>query len=389
MQAVLSEPQPAQVALPPAGNLLELRRSWRLLLFWTIAVAVMWALAFHAADKPPFLNNRHASPRTAVEAMSTWDGAVYAAIAQNGYSINGKDRRFFNFFPLFPAVTRVLGGRSHTMLAGVLLSQLLTLASILMMSWIAHGSEPAPVLREPGLWMLVSPFGFFLLCNYTEALFLFLTLLHYAAFKSNRARLCFISGFLAGLTRPTAIVLPALLGFEALRRWRRNEEWKTAVLCAIAPALGIALYVIGFVGWMTGDVGAYTKISDHYFTRTLVIPFTDYLQAVVFTLQKGMLADIPVLLRAVSTTIVLAVLIARRKTIEPALLAYSVATLLFVHAIYPQTGTGRFELVLFPVFFAIAASTVPRFRVAWIIVAASACISAKAFLHFAQWDWIA
>jgi hypothetical protein len=368
------------------------QRYWRLLVFWSIAVATIWALAIHTSRKPAFVNNRHPSPRTAVEAMATWDGAVYSTIAQKGYSLEGSRRRFFNFFPLYPAIIRALGGKSHSMLAGVILSQLLTLVSILMMSWIVHGSKPAPLLREPGFWMLVSPFGFFLLCSYTEALFLSLTLSHYAAFRSNRPTLSFIAGFLAGLTRPTAIVLPALLGFEALRRWQRNEDWKTALICAIAPALGVAAYVIGFVGWTMGDIGGYTKNSDRYFTRKLAVPLTDYLHAVGLTLEKasvGAIPDIPVFLRAMSTTVVLGVLIAGRKILEPSLLAYSVATILFVHAIYPQTGTGRFELVIFPVFFIIAASNIPRLRGAWLFVAASSFMWVKAFLHFAQWDWIA
>jgi hypothetical protein len=54
-----------------------------------------------------------------VEVLSTWDGRWYANIASSGYSVEDKNIRRFAFFPLLPAIARILGGPSHAVLAGI------------------------------------------------------------------------------------------------------------------------------------------------------------------------------------------------------------------------------------------------------------------------------
>ncbi|MDQ3242284.1 MAG: hypothetical protein M3Q09_00935 [Gemmatimonadota bacterium] len=84
--------------------------------------------------------------------------------------------RRFNFFPLYPALSRLLGGKGHANLAGIFLSQVLTLGSLILMSLLAHGARRGRLVEEPGVWLLLNPFSFFLLTFYAESLFLFLTL---------------------------------------------------------------------------------------------------------------------------------------------------------------------------------------------------------------------
>jgi Gpi18-like mannosyltransferase len=372
--------------------MLRFQRIWRLLLIWGIAVIAIWTLAVRVSRDPSVSAKPTRAAKSAVEAMSTWDGRHYETVAQHGYTAAHPEIRQLNFFPLYPKIVRLLGGTSHTMLAGVVLSQLMALASILLMSAMAHGEKSAPLLREPGFWMLINPFSFFLFSFYTESLFLFLFLVHYAAFRHNRTKLSFFAGFLAGLTRPTSLVLPALLGFEALKRKWQGEKWQAALICAMAPAIGLASYVLGYIAWKTGSINGYMDMSHRYWPQYMVFPFSGYARELKYTIERvgsGLVPGLDILLRTLSTTAVLGVLIARRKHLDPALMAYSVATLIFVQSIAPLRSTGRFELVLFPVFFALAASSLPRFRSAWLLIAPCAYLWMKAFMHFASWDWIA
>ncbi len=109
--------------------------------------------------------------------------------------------RRFNFFPLYPALSRLLGGKGHANLAGIFLSQVLTLGSLILMSLLAHGARRGRLVEEPGVWLLLNPFSFFLLTFYAESLFLFLTLLHVAAYRWHRSSASAAAGLLAGLKR--------------------------------------------------------------------------------------------------------------------------------------------------------------------------------------------
>ena len=93
-------------------------------------------------------------PRSPVEVLSTWDGTHYSYIARNGYSTDGAAARRFSFFPLFPAISRLVGGAEHAVLAGILLNQLCLLISILLIGRLVEDGRPTQLSREPGFWIL-------------------------------------------------------------------------------------------------------------------------------------------------------------------------------------------------------------------------------------------
>src|SRR6266404_4456932 len=93
---------------------------------WLLAVVLTWILAGFLASG--LLVKQH--PANAVETLSQWDGNHYARIAAEGYQMEGISRREFNFFPAFPAIARLFGGREHPRLAGIIFNQLLFLVSL-------------------------------------------------------------------------------------------------------------------------------------------------------------------------------------------------------------------------------------------------------------------
>lgn len=375
-------------------KLATIQRWWRLVAFWAVAVAAAWSVATFSARNPTEYSSRASAPRTAVEALSAWDGVLYARIAAEGYSSSGDAARLMHFFPLFPGLSRLFGGAEAAPLAGILLSQLLALASLMLMSLMAHGEKPAKLSREPGFWLLVSPFGFFLLTFYTESLFLFLSLTHYAAYRSRALGGSAVAGLLAGLTRPTAVTLPAILGVEAIRLWRRKEQWRATAVAAATPAVGIAIY-LAYVGWKTGHLFEYprymsSQASGPELLRIPLHPMAVDLRAWIHNYLSGGITPLfDMVLRNAQTCAVLLLLFLGRRRLPVSWLVYSGAALVLIHSFTPTlVSSGRYEIVLFPVFFALASTRLAKSR-AWVVLALCfAIIWVVSLYRFTTWRWI-
>src|SRR5260370_20064627 len=209
---------------------------------------------------------------SAVQALYAWDGQHYTRIALEGYSNHGPEAGEFVSFALLPVLARLLGGRSHVQLTGVLPAQTCLLGSLLLLAWMAHGTRPAPLRLQPGFWLLVSPVAFFLSVFYSESLFLFLSIAAVVACRAGRVPLAVLAAFLVGLTRPTAVCLPAPFVVDAFVRWRRHEDWRGPLLCAAAPLAGLALY-FGFVGYRLGSPLAYVHTQSEWGAAQTPVPF--------------------------------------------------------------------------------------------------------------------
>src|SRR5262245_49237599 len=210
--------------------------------------------------------------RSPIEVLSTWDGTHYSHIARNGYSTDGAAVRRFAFFPLFPAISRLLGGAEHAVLAGILLNQLCLLINILLIGKLVEDGRSTQLSREPGFWILVSPVGFFLSVYYAESLFLLFSLLLVIVYKHNRIAWACLAGFLAGLTRPTAVCLPVLFLPDLIGAVRRGESWMHTLACTDAPLAGIGFYV-AYVAWRTGDALAYLHLRQTWWHTDWTLPF--------------------------------------------------------------------------------------------------------------------
>src|SRR5947209_13645825 len=104
-----------------------------LVIAWAIAVTVIWtfAAAYGQLGKPERAVDLPQSP---VDVLSSWDGTHYRHLAEHGYSTEGTERRRLNLFPLFPAMSYLVGGSKHAALAGILMNQLLLLGSMLLLT---------------------------------------------------------------------------------------------------------------------------------------------------------------------------------------------------------------------------------------------------------------
>ncbi|PYL53201.1 MAG: hypothetical protein DMF29_09100 [Verrucomicrobia bacterium] len=362
-----------------------------LVIAWAIAVIVIWIFAaiYGQAGRP---ERAVELPQSPVDVLSSWDGMHYRHLAEHGYSTKGEEIRRLNLFPLFPAMSYMVGGSKHAAVAGILLNQLLLLGSMLLLTGLMRNGGTAPLREQPGFWLLISPFAFFFSTMYTESQFLFLSLVMVLSARRRYYGIAFTAGVLAGLTRPMAICLPLLLIPMVVAAIRHRENSLRLLTVTAAPLIGICIYV-GAVGIANGDPIGYLHIHSGW-ANQWSIPFTAMWDAWFWyrinSLDIGTFEpwEIPVATASTALIILLLMLYGWRKPMAW-YLPYVVGSLLFIHAQFPFRGTPRYELVLFPVFLLAARSFLAKRWLAPIAAALSIVLQFWLLLRFAQWRWVA
>ena len=375
----------------PAARSSRRTRFVQLTIAWGVAVAIAWGVATYVGQRPTFGGDgRAAVRRTPVEVLASWDGTIYASIASNGYQVTGNDRRLFVFFPLFPGVSRALGGAGHAALAGIIVSQLSLLAAMLLLSYFGRGVTGERLLSDPALWMLCAPMALFFHAMYSESLFVLLTIGAAVAFRQSRFAITVALAFLAGLTRPTAVTFCIPFAWAAVSAWRRGDRWLPPLICAAAPIAGVAAYLVT-VGVALGDPMAYTSLRATKWHYELAIPFVRTASdafAVAYDWRHGNAADAWQVARLWTVGSAVLLLLWGWRRIESMWVAYVVASLAFIHASNPPGSTARYEVVLFPLFILFAMSPVANRRIAPAFLTGSFATQVFLLVLFGRWVWV-
>jgi hypothetical protein len=186
-----------------------------------------------------------------------WDAAWYLRIAERGYA--GVELDGHRFFPLLPLLARafapVLGGNSGLAMlvignAGAIVFALLAHRLALQVRFDRAAADRVP-------WVIAfTPVGFVFVMGYTESLFGMFTCLVLLAGRCHWTRAS-IGGYLAGVLRPTGVVLAVPTLIEALRGWRaagaRERLARTAAVAA--PVLGL----VTFLAWYAVHFGSFLR----------------------------------------------------------------------------------------------------------------------------------
>lgn len=361
---------------------------------WGIYITAIWIAALLLGRHIPSDNPRVQTTRTAVEVLSTWDGSHYRIIATKGYSAEGDAARRLAFFPLFPLLARTLGGKESCLLAGILLSQLCLLGSLVILTQLTDPQPDSTGYHQPGIWLLVSPLSFFLAVFYSESLFLFLSLLGVRSYRTGQLGAALLCNLLAGLTRPMAVTLPALYLYEAWEAWQRRERWMLVCMVGLAPVAGVLIYYTAVGVLLDNPLGYFDIQSRWAWQHAWTIPFKPLLsdaKNLFFNALhlnfSGMQPDRLVRVALSFSAITLAI-VGRRK-VDRSFLLYLVLSLVFIHSQVPNRGTARYELVLFPVFLILARTPLATRRVMPILAAALLLLQVKFFFDFVMWRWVA
>ena len=280
-------------------------------------------------------------------ALTGWDSAYYIKIAHHGYSAG----RTVAFFPLYPMLIHVVdaGGVLGNAGAALLVSNLACLAALWGMFVLGRDRLGQERAWRGVLYLVLSPYGFALALAYSEGVFLALAVWLFVCSDRRKDWLAIPLGICAGLARVNGL---ALIFPLALVAWRRRT-WGSA-LAAVAPAVGVALYA-GWLQHVVGDPLAFVHAQSRWGGHPSFPPFAlgDEIYQFVMT---GRLTH---LISAVTVITYLALLIPIfRRRIFAGHRWEDVTYVAGIFALPLLAGvlqsSGRFGLLAFPVFFALA-----------------------------------
>jgi Mannosyltransferase (PIG-V) len=455
-------PGRARAAVGDSARASALRDSWRAL--WSSRLLV-WAAAIVTLVTYGAGPRRHAlDPRGLTRGLgwlgdalaapaARWDGAWYLVIARYGYrpDLGAFTASRDAFFPLYPLAVRALGTIGTPLaLAGALVS----LAALAVSLYLIHRlttlelgadgeagtataaawpqlrartgrSEPREVARLAVLVTAFAPMAFFLSADYSESLYLVLSVALFYAARRGHFALAGTLAALASATRSAGIVLvvPALILYFSGPRGDRAPDFSRARAIAVryrarrdvlwlclAPA-GLAAYML-YLGLAGGDPLSPFHAQDVW-GREFAGPYVgvwDGLRAAfegarqLLSLQQrhayfalgGASAFIAAEHNLLLAAFLLGGIVATIGVLRALPLAYGAYVLaaLALPLSYPVStqplmSLPRFLVVLFPlgIWFAAWLAAHPRARVP--ALACSALLLAFFTAQFATWHWVA
>lgn len=228
-------------------------------------------------------------PHVLLQSWDRWDTSWYLRIALEGYAADPLRTAFFPLYPLLIFLFSFVFGTAdlNRLVAGLVVSNLSALAAFIAVGLLA-AQEEGPRLSPYAIRAVAAyPLAFFMTAAYSDGLFL--ALATFSLFFARRgtwhwATLC---AFLAGLTRPTGLILVLPLLWEYARqhgwdfaalhskRWREGLRVKALAIGAlVAAAVPLALGVYALYLWqLFGDPRISFRVQTLYWKHQFVPPW--------------------------------------------------------------------------------------------------------------------
>ena len=181
--------------------------------------------------------------------LVSWDGDWYRRIAEDGYGALPEEA--LRFFPLYPMAAKalaplLLGSESAAL---VLLANVAALVALVLVRRLVLAETGKESVATRSMWLVaVFPASFVLAMAYAEALLLVLAVGLFLLVRRGGERSWWGAaglGFLAGLTRPTGVLLTVAAVVEAGRGWGSAATRERVAMAAtvVAPVAGLAAYL--------------------------------------------------------------------------------------------------------------------------------------------------
>lgn len=304
-----------------------------------------------------------------------WDGCWYIKIASFGYEPGESATAFF---PLYPAVTRVIGGAvggSYT-LGALLASGVAYVVAVTGLIRLVRREWGRFTARRAALYLSVFPSAFYLFAPFSEALFLAGAIWAILAARQRHWSLAAVAGIAAGLTRTHGILLVLPLAWEAVR-WFRDERWSSddwmrrwpelggPALAVIAPFIGFQAFNL-YAGAALGQTP--TDAQGYWGGANFHPPWEVIAAAVRWTIERGDGIEL-VNVVMVAFAVLALIPIFRWLPLTYGLFALPHVVVLSTRLLpTPLTSTSRFVLVIFPIFIVLALwGRDERFHTAWLV----------------------
>jgi hypothetical protein len=322
---------------------------WQIALAMSLVLRIFWSVV--AAALFPFLHPEAALIRSnALTAslpvargvgfalLGVWerfDTLWYLHIAQCGY-----DRAMaVIFYPLYPAAIRIVSGAMTGMAAALLVSTVAAFFAFWGMLRLAEADLTPRWRMWPLLAIAVWPSSFVLVAGYAEALTLALIVWAVIFTRGERWELATVCGILAGLSRPSGVLVAIPLFVLAWRSWRVRS-----LMVLLAP-----LGALGYWGWLRWS-GRISVVEAYriYQGATFAPPWAGFAEAIRLIGHGDALLAMKMALIAVA----LGFSLRREIRIEDKLFALAMTLQMFMYTGRPLLGGARYVLPMYPAFLA-------------------------------------
>jgi hypothetical protein len=341
---------------------------------WT-AARICVATAFVLSDLVANYLRAPAARRLHLDqGLITWDGTFYWHIAHGGYG--SLPREALRFFPLYPLAARVLswplGG--HEGIPLLVISNGAALASLVLLHRLVVEEVGDRALARRSMWVLaLFPAAGVFAFAYTESLALALTL---GAILLARHRHWGWAALLAlgcGLMRPVGVLVALPLLYEAWQQYRTGRERPRAALVVGALAAPVA-GLVGFLVWVDRDYGSWRIPLDEQ--RRLRHGFQDPVSRIWDAVHLTVTSSRHDVFNLAFTVLFVVLLVIAVRTQHWGWWTFALANMAVALSSPVIDSTGRYGLVVFPLFVALAVPLRRReVELAWLVVSAGALVA--------------
>lgn len=315
-----------------------------------------------------------------------WDAFWYLRIASAGYAASDGSVAFFPLYPLTIRFLAPLLGHDY-LLAAVLVANVACLAALLLLYRITLLESNHESARRAVLYQVVFPTAFFLFAPYTESLFLLWSIACLYAIRRRYWWKAGILGFLAGLTRPTGVLLVVPLLWAGWRQGKEQQDRHLSLLSAGLTLLGPVAYSLYLAVDMGQPLLWLNSQGLDLWERTFVWPWETARQFLASPFRP-LNNTVDLVFFVVFAALTVAAL---RKL--PTMYGLYMLPLLLLPLFTPRSGAPlysmpRFVLILFPGFMVLGQVT--RNRLGHLLFLSSSLLL-LAFLTslFVAWYWVA
>ncbi len=214
--------------------------------------------------------------------LGNFDGAHYISIARYGY------RNFEQaFFPLYPALIRLLGGFFHKnyFISAILISNIAFFLGLIFFYLFLQRHYDKKKIPWIFSFFLLFPASFFLDSVYSTSLFFLFSFATLFFIEEEKSLPAFFMGIIASLSRITGILMLIPIFFILLNKGTL-KDYKHSIPVLLGPIVGLALYCL-FLFLTTGDPLAFYSsqpaFGSNRSTHIILIPQVLYRYIKIFT----------------------------------------------------------------------------------------------------------
>jgi hypothetical protein len=307
------------------------------------------------------------------EGLVTWDGSAYWRIAHDGY--HALDASGLRFFPLYPMLARLLawpfGGHDGVTL--LVIANLAALVAMVLLSELVEEETQDVDLARRSMWLLaLFPAAAAMVLADAVPVLLVVSLAMFLWMRRDHWWWVAGAGLVAGLNRPTAVLLVVPIAIEAVVTARRQDSFVGRRVSVAGRLTAVVSPIVGalvFLFWVGGQFGDWlAPLSEQRRVRGgWQDPFMRLYDGVHLMVTKSQL-DAPNVLMGLGLVVLLIVAI---RTQRASWWAYALVTLAVALSARNLASIGREGLVAFPFTVALARLADDE-RAMWGIVALSA-----------------